>query len=73
MRRMNAPLTTPLHDAARTGDEETARKLLDAGRFIHHRRHGGKSSLHLAAERRHGNIVRMLLDAGADPSVNPKP
>lgn len=67
---------TALAWATANGHRETAAWLLDNGADVNRRstfggpRHGeGVTALHLAAECGRASIVRLLLDRGADPSV----
>lgn len=57
-----------LHDAARTGDRETARQLLDKGAKIDEGDGEDMSALYHAAAQNHTDIVRLLLSRGADPN-----
>lgn len=58
-----------LMDIACSGNAETARLLIEAGANVNNREWFGRTSLMWAAER-HSDIVRILLDAGADVSLN---
>ena len=56
--------------AAALGDESRAKELLGGGRESATRPEAcGKRALSAAAERGHEQIVRLLLDAGADPNL----
>lgn len=60
--------------SAALGDEERVRELLasDAG-LANDQEPGGKRPLSAAAERNHVEIVKHLLDAGADPNLDDGP
>jgi ankyrin repeat protein len=67
---------TPLAWAAANGRRETVDWLIDQGASVNRRstfggpRHGeGATALHLAAQNGDTSMVRLLLDRGADPSV----
>jgi ankyrin repeat protein len=64
--------TTPLHEAARLGDIETAIRLLEFNAKIDAQDKNGRTPLHKAAISGHGDTVDFLLDAGADPTVQDK-
>jgi ankyrin repeat protein len=55
--------------AARTGDAESARLLLDAGADANDSLPDGTSALVLAAHSGQGNVAAVLLDKGADPNA----
>lgn len=57
---------TPLAQAAFSGSTETAAVLLQRGASVGVRCWEGETSLHLAAKRGHVEVVRLLLDHGAD-------
>jgi ankyrin repeat protein len=61
--------STPLLFAARTGDVETARILLDAGADINAAAAAGTSALVVAAHSDHGTLATFLLERGADPNA----
>ncbi len=62
--------TMLIHDAAQTGDERIMRRLLGDVRVdISATTIREMTALHCAAETGHANIVRMLLDVGADIDV----
>ena len=61
--------STPLFFAARQGDVETARVLLDAGADINAAAAAGTSPLVVAAHSDHGVLAKFLLERGADPSL----
>ena len=60
---------SPLQVAARNGDLEIVRLLLKHRPRIDHRCCDGPAALGYAAEAGHSEIVKELLDAGADPSI----
>ena len=56
--------------AAALGDRDQIEKLLRADRTLcNHQEFGGKRALSAAAERNYIEIVKLLLDAGADPNL----
>ena len=60
--------STPLLFAARHGDVETARALLDAGADVDDTAAAGTSALVIAAHSGHGPLAAYLLERGADPN-----
>ena len=60
--------STALLFAARNGDIETARALVDAGADVGDTAAGGTSALVIAAHSGHGPLAIFLLTAGADPN-----
>ena len=66
----NAGGFTPLLFAARSGDRESARLLLDAGADLHETAADGTTALVVAAMSGHGRLAEYLLDRGADPDAN---
>ena len=58
---------TALLFAARSGDLDSARLLLEAGADVNDTGSDGNSALIVAALSGHGAVTRLLLDAGADP------
>ena len=61
---------TALHWSARNGDAVLARTLIDAGANVHAgTRIGHYTALHMAGEVGAGDVVEVLLGAGADPSA----
>ena len=60
--------STPLHFAARSGDAESARRLLAAGADPDATLADGMNAITLAAYSGHGGVGAVLLDHGADPN-----
>lgn len=60
---------TALHSAVSARDGDAVRALLGADAEIDARQQGGYTPLHGAAHNGDAAIARMLLDAGADPSL----
>ncbi len=58
-----------LHFAAREGDSETVRVLLDHGADINQRDGDGSTALVVALLNKHYAFAKFLLDHGADPNV----
>jgi len=56
----------PIHDAAKSGDIAGVQAELDKGVDVNAKREGGSTPLHGAAEGGHGEIVELLIVAGAD-------
>ena len=61
--------STPLLFAARNGDVETARVLVDAGADVQDTEASGASALVIAAHSAHGPLAIYLLEQGADPNT----
>jgi ankyrin repeat protein len=61
--------TTALQAAAASGDNESARLLLDAGADMHIAQPGGGTVLHSAAMNGNTELVELLLGRGADAAV----
>lgn len=57
--------TSVLQEAAKNGDEEMVRMLLDKGAVINARNMTGRSALHLAAQAGLVGVVRVLVESGA--------
>ena len=57
---------TPLVDAARRGEVEVVRSLLESGGDVNEARGDGLTALHAAAERGHVEITKLLISAGAE-------
>ncbi len=62
--------STPLLFAARNGDKETARMLVDAGADVNDAAASGTSALVIAAHSGHGQLAIYLLEQGADPNAS---
>ena len=58
---------TPLIMACETRNEHFARLLINAGADVHKKTYNSNRPLHIAAKTGAHTIVKMLLDAGADP------
>lgn len=61
--------STPLLFAARQGDVDTARALLDGGANVNDTAASGASALVIAAHSDHGPVALFLLARGADPNA----
>ena len=66
----NAGGFTPLLFAARSGDRESARLLLDAGADLHGTAADGNTALVVATMSGHGRLAEFLLELGADPDAD---
>ncbi|GLE08762.1 hypothetical protein PINS_up020177 [Pythium insidiosum] len=58
----------PLHYAARNGDVDVVRMLLDRGGDAEVRDKDGRTALHVASHNARVDVVRMLLDRGFEPT-----
>ena len=58
--------STPVHWAARWGDAEEARRLLEAGADVNARDQGGMTPLHWAARKGQLELAQLLVEHGAD-------
>ena len=58
--------STALHIAAREGNTEVARVLINAGADLDARGRGGQTALYWAARAGHVDFARILVEAGAD-------
>jgi len=58
--------------AARYGETDTVRKLLEAGANMHVQDNEGKTALNRAVEEDHSEVVRILLQAGAEVNSTDK-
>jgi ankyrin repeat protein len=67
--RMEHGGSTPLLFAARQGDVETARALIEAGANVNDTAAAGTSVLVIAAHSGHGPLATYLLEQGADPNA----
>lgn len=65
----DGPLLTPLHYAARNGNERYAKSLLTNGASVTACDSIRRTPLHLAAETGNEALIRLLLDNGADPTA----
>jgi ankyrin repeat protein len=61
--------TTALQAAAASGDNESARLLIDAGADVNAAQPGGFTPLHAAAANGNRELVELLLERGADPGA----
>ena len=61
--------STALLFAARVGDLESARLLLDAGAAVNDKLADGTSALLLATHSGHGRLAELLLERGANPNL----
>ncbi len=61
-----------LHDAARAGDQQRVSELLRSGRAVDEATRYGVTALFFACDRGHLEVVKLLLDAGADPARKDK-
>ena len=59
-----------LHDAARAGDVEECRRLLDEGYQPGEFDDLGYTPLHYAARGQHLEVMKLLIDSGADVNAN---
>jgi hypothetical protein len=66
---VNRPGWTPLHYAASKGQLDLARLLLQHEALVNARSPDGVTPLMMAAYSRRRDMVQLLLDAGADPSL----
>src|SRR5207245_2705282 len=66
----NADANAPLHAAAAGGaDAMLMGRLIAAGARVNHRQSSGYTALHEAAAIGNADVVRLLLDSGAQPDV----
>ena len=66
---VNRPGWTPLHYAASGGYVAVIDALLEAHAFIDAQSPNGTTPLMMAARHKHTNALRMLVEAGADPTL----
>ncbi len=59
----------PLHNASNNGRPETLRLLIGSSAEVNARAAGDRNPLYLATEEGHLEVVRVLLENGADPDV----
>jgi len=59
----------PIHDAAKQGNVEEIKVLLDNGADVNAEAITGSTPLHLAAEEGHESVVQVLLENGADLNI----
>jgi uncharacterized protein len=69
---ISVALAGPLHDAAKAGDTDKARQLLDQGAGLAEPDPAGEPALLIAALNGHADVVALLLDRGADVNVRNK-
>lgn len=60
---------TPLHDAAYSNAADAVARLIAAGAFVDAKSHSGATPLCFSAQEDAPNATRILLQAGADPSI----
>ncbi len=58
-----------LHRAARNGDADWTKKLIVSGVDVNSLDGNGWTALHIAANKGHQDVVRLLLDNAADPNI----
>ena len=63
---LRLPMTKPLFEASKNGDEARVRRLLEARPALAQERWDGVTPLFMASQDGHVNIVTVLLIAGAD-------
>ncbi len=69
---ISVALAGPLHDAAKAGDADKAKQLLDQGAALAEPDPAGEPALLIAALNGHADVVALLLDRGADVNVRNK-
>jgi ankyrin repeat protein len=69
---VSAALAGPLHDAAKDGDVEHAKQLLDQGAAVAEPDPAGEPALLIAALAGHAETVALLLDRGSDIHIRNK-
>ncbi len=66
---IGAPADSPVADAARRGDKDAVRSLLQKGADVNAALSDGMTALHWAAEHNDAELAEMLLYAGANPKA----
>jgi uncharacterized protein len=69
---ISVALAGPLHDAAKSGDVDEAKQLLDQGAALAEPDQAGEPALLIAALNGHADVIALLLDRGADVNVRNK-
>jgi ankyrin repeat protein len=69
---VSAAFAGPLHDAAKAGDVDKTKQLLDQGAALAEPDQAGEPVLLIAALNGHADVVALLLDRGADINVRNK-
>jgi ankyrin repeat protein len=69
---VSGAIAGPLHDAAKAGDTERAKQLLDQGANIAEPDSAGEPALVIASLAGHADIVALLLERGANVEVRNK-
>ncbi|XP_065201380.1 rabankyrin-5 [Planococcus citri] len=65
-RVQNSEQTTPLHLAAKNGNEMLVRSLILAGARVNDRDASGQTALHIASRAGHASVISALLSSGVD-------
>ncbi len=60
---------TPIHAAARYGNAEMVKTLLDLGVPVELKDRNGHTALHIAATKKYSSVIEVLFAAGADPNM----
>ena len=60
---------TPIHVAARHGNAEMVKALLDLGVPVELKDRNGHTALHIAATKKYNSVIEVLFAAGADPNM----
>jgi len=69
---VSATIAGPLHDAAREGDVERAKQLLDQGTDLAAPDEAGEPALLIASLAGHADLVALLLERGSDIQIRNK-
>jgi ankyrin repeat protein len=69
---VSAALAGPLHDAAKDGDVERTKQLLDQGAAVAEPDPAGEPALLIAALAGHADVVALLLERGSDIHIRNK-